>query len=133
MVSREVSFSRLRRVQPTLRGGSANLEYVPQHAVKDSGTVWFWLVQGFWARFYVKRDQAQDRAQVPGVLNKMWEHIPLKGSKEDPLVRALRGEVRERKVARMNKRPRVVSGREEALRRELMPPPLPPSSGKKSR
>jgi hypothetical protein len=49
-------------------------------------TIWFWLVQAYFGRFYVNRDQKKDRAGVPGVWEKMWHRIPEAGSQEDPLV-----------------------------------------------
>ncbi|CZT20383.1 uncharacterized protein RCC_06243 [Ramularia collo-cygni] len=126
--SKEVRMNRLRRLTPSIKGGIANLEYVPEHAEKHAGSIWFWLVQGYWGRYYVKRDQRRDRAQVAGVLDKMWEGIPWKGSPGDPLVRgASKGE--ERRVVRMSGRPGVMSGREEVRRKEVvLPPPPPPGS-----
>lgn len=127
---KEVQFGRMRRFNPTLKSGLSNLEYVPEHAEKHKDTIWFWLVQGFWGRYYVKRDQAKDRAAVPGVLDKMWEQIPIKGSKGDPLVR--RQSAAERRVVRMSGRPGVMSGRDEVKKREVVPPPPPPPEGKKN-
>jgi hypothetical protein len=132
MTTKEVQFSRLRRTPPTLKGGIANLEYVPEHVVEHKGTIWFWLVQGFWGRYYVKRDQTSDRAAVPGVLNKMWEQIPLKGSKGDPMLRSGQDAAGGRRVVRMSGRPGVMSGRVEASRREVVPPP-PTAAGRERR
>lgn len=121
---KEVTFGRLRRIKPTLTGGVSNLEYIAEHAAGHSGTIWFWLAQGFWGRYYIKRDQVKDRAAVPGVLDKMWEQIPLKGTRGDPLLR--RGVEGEKRVVRMSGRPGVMSGREEVKKREVVPPPPPP-------
>lgn len=131
---KEVQFGRLRRLPPTLKGGMANLEYVPEHVEKHTGTIWFWLAQGFWGRYYVKRDQTSDRAQVPGVLDKMWDQIPFKGTKGDPLVRSQAKYAKgERRVVSMSGRPGVMSGREDVRTREVVPPRPPPASKKDSK
>lgn len=130
LTSKEVRLGRLRRLAPSVKGGMANLEYVPEHVERHSGTIWFWLVQGYWGRYYVKRDQTNDRAQVPGVLDKMWEQIPMKGSRADPLIRSPRDASGARKVVRMSGRPGVMSGREETKARNVVPPP-PPAAGKR--
>ncbi|KXT02740.1 hypothetical protein AC578_5433 [Pseudocercospora eumusae] len=87
--TRRVPFGRLRRLQPSLRGGIANLEQQNPHVPdKMKNTLLGWLAHRNWGRFYVNRAQRRDRSAVPGVWEGMWNQIPLKGSKEDVLAQA---------------------------------------------
>ncbi|KAF7196493.1 hypothetical protein HII31_02221, partial [Pseudocercospora fuligena] len=84
--TRRMPFGRLRRLQPSLRGGIANLEQQNPHVSDEvKNTLVGWLAHRNWGRFYVNRAQRRDRSAVPGVWEGMWKQIPLKGSKEDIL------------------------------------------------
>jgi hypothetical protein len=103
--NKEVLFGRLRRKKPSLRNGLANLEYVQEHAVQHKGTIWYWLVQGYFGKFWVDRDQLTDRGAVPGMWDTMWKQIPMEGSKQDPeVVKAV--DERARRPVAMSGRPR---------------------------
>lgn len=82
-------FDRLRRLTPSLRGGIANLEVVndeEEHAARDNPRLARFL-SALMGRYFVNRQQKNDRAAVPGVWDNMWQRIPLKGQRGVPELR----------------------------------------------
>ena len=68
-----------------------NLELKPpdhdKYVAERKGSRWARLNEGMarrvLGRFYVNRVQAKDRSAVPGVWDKMWEQIPMEGTRKE--------------------------------------------------
>lgn len=82
--TRNLEFGELRRLRPSLKAGIANLQHVPREEVgngpmaakREDHRLLAGFMKRWTSRFYVKRDQAIDRAAVPGVWENLWYQIP---------------------------------------------------------
>ncbi|EME88243.1 uncharacterized protein MYCFIDRAFT_205954 [Pseudocercospora fijiensis CIRAD86] len=116
--TRRVPFGRLRRLQPSLRGGIANLEQQnPLVTDKLKNSLLGWLAHRNWGRFYVNRAQRNDRSAVPGVWEGMWGQIPLKGSKEDILMAQAESKKVKAPVQMRGRSPTTKDGKRREMKR----------------
>lgn len=120
-VNNTIRFDELRRL-PDGTSGSSNLIIQPagelkarQRAELEISPLLARLMKRMYSRLYVNRQQAQDQSSAPGILDILWEQIPLSEEKSGEPASPLH----EGKKAR---KPRTVP---MAARRPSRPPPPP--------
>jgi hypothetical protein len=123
-IHRQVFFSDLRRLPGTKL--SANLEHVPlgHEEAKDASKVFGGrLARRMYGRFWVDMT-VRNKSQAPGVWEKMWDQITIKGQEH------LRVAPRDRLPPIMANRPALTSPSVGAGRKTPPPPPPPPARSK---
>lgn len=118
---RSIRISDLRRLPQTRWSmGLANLERVSYHGEpwRAEDVTGGRLVRRLYARYYIDRAQITDKSQAPGLWDRIWEQIPVKG--EQPAARMVMKEP----VVMANRRQPL--GRTSLTGRVRAPPPPPP-------
>lgn len=79
-VTKKIYFEDLRRL-PRSWTRLSNLENAPPSNMKkaEKNPMWNWLALTLMGRYFVSRNGVKDRSRAPGVWDKMWEQIPLRG------------------------------------------------------
>lgn len=117
---KSIRISDLRRLPQTRWSlKSANLERIPFMGVWDPDEITGGpVMRRLYARYWVDRAQITDKSQAPGVWDRIWEQLPMKGEE-----RASRAAVKEPVIMANRRQP---MGRTSFTGRVRAPPPPPP-------
>ena len=124
--TRSVFFEDLRRLRPGWMQ-IANLEHM-RPAVREEerqykNRLWGWLAKRMMGTHFVSRTQLRDRSRAPGVLDRMWEQIPMEGEPEEAIAKRMREKrsAGERRPVLMANRPARVASSSSPADRSRVP------------